>query len=93
MIRRSHSSSPARRGGATAVEVAVLLIPFFLFLFGTFEYCRYLLVLHTATNAAREGARYASVNVTNPAVTGTQDASAPYSGAAPHSMWPRSEPG
>ena len=59
------------------------MIPFFLFLFGTFEYCRYLLVLHTATNAAREGARYASVNVTNPDVTGTPVTAAPYSAAAP----------
>lgn len=52
-----------RRRGATLVEVALLLAIFLLFLFGIYEYGRYLMVLHVATNAARDGARYASVNV------------------------------
>src|SRR5262249_11773475 len=38
---------------------------FLMFLFGVLEYCRYLLVLHTTTNAARDGARYASVRAAN----------------------------
>lgn len=52
-----------RRGGAAVVEVALCLTVFFMFLFGVFEYSRYLMVLHVATNAARDGARYASVNL------------------------------
>jgi hypothetical protein len=35
-------------------------------LFGIFEYCRFMFVLHVTNNAAREGARYASVNATAP---------------------------
>jgi Flp pilus assembly protein TadG len=56
-------SSASRRSGATTVEVAVVLSVFLLFLFGIFEYCRYLMMLHITTNAARDGARYAVVNV------------------------------
>src|SRR5687768_11098849 len=59
LIRRK---TRARRG-ATLVEVALTLGLFCLFMFGVFEYGRYLLVLQIATNAARDGARYASVNV------------------------------
>ena len=55
-----------RRGGATMVETAVVLTVFLLFLFGIFEYCRFLFMLQVTTNAAREGARYASVNVDKP---------------------------
>jgi Flp pilus assembly protein TadG len=54
--------TPARRG-ATVVESAIVLSIFLMFLFGIFEYCRFLYVLHVTNNAAREGARYASVNV------------------------------
>src|SRR4029079_4380776 len=35
-------------------------------LFGIFEYCRFLMVMHVTHNAARDGARYASVNVNCP---------------------------
>jgi len=52
-----------RRRGATAVEAAFVLSAFLMLLFGMFEYCRFLLVLQVTTNAARDGARYASVNV------------------------------
>lgn len=55
-----------RRGGATVVEVALVISVFLMFLFGLFEYCRYLLMLHVSTNAARDGARYAVVNVNRP---------------------------
>lgn len=68
---RRHSR---RRRGATTVEFALVCSVFFLFLFGVFEYCRYLLLLQTCTNAARDAARYASVNVNNldPYFTGSQ---------------------
>jgi Flp pilus assembly protein TadG len=46
------------------VESALVLSVFLLLLFGIFEYCRFLFVLHVTNNAAREGARYASVNST-----------------------------
>jgi Flp pilus assembly protein TadG len=66
------------RKGATTVEVAVVLSVFLMFLFGVFEYCRYLLMVHVTTNAARDAARYAVVNITRPAnfdVQAHQDAS------------------
>jgi Flp pilus assembly protein TadG len=62
--------SPARarraarpRRGATVVESVLVLSVFLLLLFGIFEYCRFLLVLHVTNNAARDGARYASVRM------------------------------
>ncbi len=55
-----------RRKGSTIVESALILSVFLLLLFGIFEYCRFLFVLHVTNNAAREGARYASVNATAP---------------------------
>jgi Flp pilus assembly protein TadG len=61
MIRTTQTNR--RRAGATTVEVAVVLSVFLMFLFGVFEYCRYLLMLHVTTNAARDAARYAVVNV------------------------------
>lgn len=59
---------PGRRG-ATLPEFALLLTIFLMFLFGVFEYARYLLVLHTVTNAARDGARYAVVSSAHPSAT------------------------
>jgi hypothetical protein len=56
----------ARRGGTTLVESALLLSIFLLFLLGVLEYSRYLLMLHVVTNAARDGGRYAAVNVSMP---------------------------
>jgi Flp pilus assembly protein TadG len=55
-----------RRRGSTVVEAALVMSVFLLLLFGIFEYCRFLFVLHVTNNAAREGARYASVNATAP---------------------------
>jgi len=52
----------ARRRGATLVEFALMLVIFFMFLFGIFEYCRFLLVQHVGGVAARDAARYAAVN-------------------------------
>ncbi|HWG46142.1 MAG TPA: TadE/TadG family type IV pilus assembly protein [Gemmataceae bacterium] len=51
-----------RRRGVTIVEMAFVLSFALLFLFGILEYGRYLMVLHTTNNAAREGARYAIVH-------------------------------
>ena len=60
---RLHPRPARRRRGSTLVESALVLGVFMLVLFGLFEYCRFLMVLHVASNAARDGARYASVNV------------------------------
>jgi Flp pilus assembly protein TadG len=59
MFIRQHK---ARRRGAAVVEMAFVLPLALIFLFGIFEYGRYLMVLHTANNAAREGARFAAAN-------------------------------
>jgi Flp pilus assembly protein TadG len=56
-----------RRPGATIVESALVLSVFLMLLFGMFEYCRFLMVLHITNNAARDGARYAAVRVNTPA--------------------------
>lgn len=55
-----------RRRGVTIVESALVLSIFLMLLFGIFEYCRFLMVLHVTHNAARDGARYAAVNVNCP---------------------------
>ena len=55
-----------RRRGMTVVESAMVLSVFLLLLFGMFEYCRFLMVLHVTNNATRDGARYAVVNVDKP---------------------------
>lgn len=55
-----------RRRGSTLVESALVIAVFLLVLFGIFEYCRFLMVLHVTNNAARDAARYASVNVNCP---------------------------
>jgi len=57
------ASPRRRRGGTTLPETALVLSGFLLFLMGIFEYSRFLMLLHVGTNAARSGARYASVNV------------------------------
>jgi Flp pilus assembly protein TadG len=56
------------------VESAFVLSIFLMLMFGIFEYSRYLMVLHVTNNAARDGARYAAVNVNTSDVTGTQTA-------------------
>jgi Flp pilus assembly protein TadG len=55
-----------RRTGAAIVETTLILAVLALFVFGIFEYCRFLLVLHITHNAARDGARYAVVNLDKP---------------------------
>jgi Flp pilus assembly protein TadG len=64
IVPKKRSRSRLRRAGATVVEAALVLSVFLMLLFGIFEYCRFLFVLHVTNNAAREGARYASVNCT-----------------------------
>src|SRR5436305_14880481 len=68
MIRR-----PTRRRGMAIVETVLVLAVFLLMFFGLFEYCRFLMVLHVANNAARDGARYAVVNVSKPSNFDTTD--------------------
>lgn len=70
LIRHRFSRRLAtRRRGMTIVESALVLTVFLMLLFGIFEYCRFIYVLQVTNNAAREGARYASVNVNNSSVT------------------------
>src|SRR5688500_15994169 len=52
----------AERRGVAAVEFALVAIPFVLFVFGTLEFGRVIMMKHLLTNAAREGARLASLN-------------------------------
>lgn len=50
------------RRGATAVETAVVISIALLFMFGVFEYGRYVMTRQIMENAAREGARFAVVH-------------------------------
>src|SRR5262245_30421189 len=52
----------AKRRGAAVVEMAFVSILLFMMLFGIFEYCRLLYVLHIANNAARDTVRFAVVH-------------------------------
>jgi Flp pilus assembly protein TadG len=54
------------RRGVTIVESALVLSIFLMFLLGVFEYSRFLMVMHLTNNAARDGARYAAVNLSKP---------------------------
>lgn len=56
------SRRPAPRRGSALVEAAFVLPIFLTFVFGVYEYGRYLLVLNVTTNAARDGARWAAVH-------------------------------
>jgi Flp pilus assembly protein TadG len=63
-MRIRHSNR--RHGGSTIAESALVLSMFLLFMFGIFEYGRFLFLTQVATNAARAGVRYATVNVDKP---------------------------
>ncbi len=54
-----------KRGGATMVETAFVMIPLTMFIFGIFEYGRLLLDWNLLDNAAREGCRFALANNTD----------------------------
>jgi Flp pilus assembly protein TadG len=62
-----------RRGIVWTVEAAVVLPLLLLFLFAVFEFARFLFVNQLINNAAREGARYAVVNVTTATTTQVQN--------------------
>ncbi len=76
LARRSflvRKPTSARRRGMTLVETMLVLSIFLMMLFGMFEYCRFLLVLHVTNNAARDGVRYAAVNLDKPTNFPTTD--------------------
>lgn len=66
---RSKRSNKTRRG-AQVVEMAAVAVVFLMLLFGILEYCRLLFFRQVLFNAAREGARYAVVNVTDTTMVG-----------------------
>lgn len=53
------------RRGATLVETALVISIFLMFLFGIFEYGRFVMTRQLMENAAREGARWAIANTYN----------------------------
>lgn len=55
----------APRRAATVVELAVVILIFLMLLFGILEYCLVIYSYNVVENAAREGARYGVVNVTD----------------------------
>jgi Flp pilus assembly protein TadG len=59
-----------QRRGATAVEAAMVLPIFLIFLFGIMEYGRYVMMRQVLTNAAREGARYTQIHTQPVTVAG-----------------------
>ena len=61
-VCRPASRRPAPRRGNAIVEAALVLPIFVMFVFGIYEYGRYLLVLNVTTNAARDAARWAAVH-------------------------------
>src|SRR5947199_9957244 len=69
MRNSSRIAKRVKRRGAAAVETALVLGIFLILLFGVFEYCRFLMVLHVANNAARDASRYATVNVGSDVLT------------------------
>ncbi len=63
-------NSNQKRAGATAVELAAVIVVFTMLLFGILEYCMIIYSQNIVENAAREGARYAVVNVTDTTMIG-----------------------
>jgi Flp pilus assembly protein TadG len=53
------------RRGVSAVETAIVLSGFLTFLFGTFEFGRFVMMRDLVDHAAREGARQASINTSS----------------------------
>ena len=62
LVPRPARARPAPRRGSAIVEAAIVLPIFLMFVFGVFEYGRFLLVLNVTTNAARDAARWAAVH-------------------------------
>src|SRR3954466_9859439 len=63
-MRRIISKLRQRRGAAI-VEMAAVAVVFLMLLFGIIEYCRFIFFRQVFFNAAREGGRYAAVNITD----------------------------
>lgn len=61
------------RRAASAVEFAFVALIFFTLMLGIFEYARYLFTQQLINNAAREGARYAVVNIESASTTTVQN--------------------
>ena len=77
VLRNSHRiTSRSKRRGATTVEAAWVLPVVILFLFGIFEYGRYLMFMQIFTNAAREGAHYALAHTDPITIAGTTSGNA-----------------
>ena len=57
-----------KRGAATSVELAFVLIIFVMLMFGIMEYCRLCFTMTVVESAAREGCRYAVVNANDATV-------------------------
>jgi Flp pilus assembly protein TadG len=64
--------NPARqsRRAVATVEMALVSVLLFMFLFGIFEYCRLLYVLTLAENAAHDAARFACVHTSGGTMPG-----------------------
>src|SRR3954462_12274617 len=58
-MRLRTAPNRTNRPAATIVEAAFVISIMILFLFGIFEYCRFVFLLQVCENAARDGARYA----------------------------------
>ena len=69
-MRTPRPAPAARRGGAATVEFAFVALLLLLMLFAILEYCRFLFVYHLATNAARDGARFAAVHTSGGTMAG-----------------------
>ena len=69
---RIRSQRKNRRTAASLVEFAFVVPVVFLLLLGIFEYARFLFTLQLVNNAAREGARYAVVNITTDTTASVQ---------------------
>jgi Flp pilus assembly protein TadG len=73
MVQRKQTlrRKPIRRG-ATIVEMALVLPICLVFMLGLFDFCRLLMVRQVVDNAAREGARYATVSTISVSTTAVQ---------------------
>src|SRR5258708_3259846 len=69
MKRRRHAASDSRDRGSVAVEFALLLPVLLLLIFGIIDFGRAINAQITLTQAAREGARLASLGYSTSAVT------------------------
>jgi Flp pilus assembly protein TadG len=57
-----HQLARRSRRGVAVVEMMFVSLILLLFLFGIFEYCRLLFILHVAQNAAHDAARFAAIH-------------------------------